>query len=182
MKAPATGESRRPRARAAEVAQTHASGQSRGRKRDGENGKTPRVARSSVSRPVSRIPSGVTIHLCSYPAPPRAASTEPVRLAPDGVWRAAASPRSLVGSYPTVSPLPASPPELRRRRSVFCATFRRLSPPPSRERPALWCPDFPRRQNRRRSHPACTGIVALASCSITRSSGPARRVARSLRG
>ena len=30
----------------------------------------------------------------------------PVRLAPDGVWRAAASPRSLVGSYPTVSPLP----------------------------------------------------------------------------
>src|SRR5260221_4426895 len=32
----------------------------------------------------------------------------------------------------------------RRRRSVFCATFRRLSPPPSRERPALRCPDFPR--------------------------------------
>jgi hypothetical protein len=32
----------------------------------------------------------------------------------------------------------------RHRRSVFCATFRRLSPPPFRERPALWCPDFPR--------------------------------------
>src|SRR4051812_20384651 len=98
------------------------------------------------SRPVSRILSRVTIHLCSYPAPRRAASAEPVRLAPDGVWLAAASPRSLVGSYPTVSPLPASPPELRRRRSVFCATFRRLSPPPSRERPALRCPDFPRRR------------------------------------
>src|SRR5262249_42894396 len=39
--------------------------------------------------------------------------------------------------------------EIRDRRSVFCATFRRLSPPPScpetiRERPALRCPDFPR--------------------------------------
>src|SRR5438477_2823991 len=33
---------------------------------------------------------------------------------------------------------------MRCRRSVFCATFRRLSPPPSRERPALRCPDFPR--------------------------------------
>src|SRR5437868_15545144 len=33
---------------------------------------------------------------------------------------------------------------MRYRRSVFCATFHRLSPPPSRERPALRCPDFPR--------------------------------------
>src|SRR3954447_7553740 len=33
---------------------------------------------------------------------------------------------------------------MRCRRSVFCATVRRLSPPPSRERPALRCPDFPR--------------------------------------
>src|SRR5581483_6963514 len=64
------------------------------------------------SRPVSRILSRVTIHLCSYPVPRRAASSEPVRLAPDGVWQAAASPRSLVGSYPTVSPLPAAPPEI----------------------------------------------------------------------
>src|SRR5438067_13640320 len=54
------------------------------------------------------------------------------------------SPPPLVGSYPTVSPLPAASPEMRCRRSVFCATFRRLSPPPSRERPALRCPDFPR--------------------------------------
>ncbi len=37
------------------------------------------------SRPVSRILSRVTIHLCGYPAPRRAASAEPVRLAPDGV-------------------------------------------------------------------------------------------------
>src|SRR5579859_7199579 len=54
------------------------------------------------------------------------------------------SPPPLVGSYPTVSPLPSASPENRCRRSVFCATFRRLSPPPSRERPALRCPDFPR--------------------------------------
>src|ERR1043166_50672 len=84
------------------------------------------------------------MHLCGSPAPRRAGAREPVRLAPDGVWRAAVSPRSLVGSYPTVSPLPAASPEMRRRRSVFCATVRRLSPPPSRERPALRCPDFPR--------------------------------------
>src|SRR6059058_1284056 len=42
---------------------------------------------------ISRILSRVTIHLCSYPVPRRAASAEPVRLAPDGVWRAAVSPR-----------------------------------------------------------------------------------------
>src|SRR4051812_50228913 len=35
----------------------------------------------------------MTIHLCGYPAPKRAASLEPVCLAPDGVWRAAVSPR-----------------------------------------------------------------------------------------
>src|SRR3954462_7672921 len=45
------------------------------------------------SRPVSRILSRVTIPLGSYPGPRRAASTGPVRLAPDGVWQAAASPR-----------------------------------------------------------------------------------------
>ena len=47
----------------------------------------------SVSRPVSRILSRVTIPLGSYPGPRRAASAGPVRLAPDGVWLAAASPR-----------------------------------------------------------------------------------------
>ena len=61
------------------------------------------------------------------------------------------SPRPLVGSYPTFSPLPAS--VSLGRRSPFCSTFRRLSPPgpPDRDeldganqRPALRCPDFPR--------------------------------------
>jgi hypothetical protein len=64
-----------------------------------------------------------------------------------GFGEPALSPGPLVGSYPTVSPLPAATPEIRDRRSVFCATFRRLSPPLSQERPALWCPDFPRRPN-----------------------------------
>jgi len=36
---------------------------------------------------------------------------------------------TLVGSYPTVSPLPPASPETRRWRSAFCSTFRRLSPP-----------------------------------------------------
>src|SRR6478672_1439556 len=35
----------------------------------------------------------MTIPLCSYPGPRRAASAGPVRLAPDGVWLATASPR-----------------------------------------------------------------------------------------
>src|SRR5262249_52047216 len=55
----------------------------------------------------------------------------------------------------TVSPLPPAPPEMRRWRSAFCSTFRRLSPPGSRQRPALWCPDFPRARPSRprpRSH------------------------------
>jgi len=51
---------------------------------------------------------------------------------------------ALVGSYPTVSPLPSASPENRCWRSPFCATFRRLSPPGSPQRPALRCPDFPR--------------------------------------
>ena len=53
----------------------------------------PRRAGLLGSRPVSRILSRVTIPLCSYPGPRRAASAGPVRLAPDGVWLAAASPR-----------------------------------------------------------------------------------------
>src|SRR3954469_25620103 len=52
------------------------------------------------SRPVSRILSGVAIHLCGYPAPRRAASAEPVRLAPDGVWRAGPVARTAGGLLP----------------------------------------------------------------------------------
>src|SRR5437773_7544163 len=93
---------------------------------------------------ISRILSRVTIHLCSYPVPRRAASTEPVRLAPDGVWLAAVSPRRWWALTPPFHPYRRRLRRTRRRRFAFCATVRRLSPPPSRERPALRCPDFPR--------------------------------------
>src|SRR6185295_9909402 len=65
------------------------------------------------SRPVSRILSRVTIPLGSYPGPRRAASTGPVRLAPDGVWLAAASPRRWWALTP-----PFHPYRWRLRRSV----------------------------------------------------------------
>ena len=62
--------------------------------------KPPRVRGFSFSRPVSRILSRVTIHLCGYPAPRRAASSEPVHLAPDGVWRAGRVATSAGGLLP----------------------------------------------------------------------------------
>src|SRR5436190_8485306 len=111
----------------------------------------PRGAGLRGSKPVSRILSWVTILLCGYPAPRRAASTEPVRLAPDGVWRAAVSPRRWWALTPPFHPY------LRRlARSVaggllsvpLSVGFRRLGFP---QRPALRCPDFPRAANGPRS-------------------------------
>ena len=75
-------------------------------------------------------------------------------LAPGGACRAGLSPGPLVGSYPTVSPLPAPSSGLvqpRRRPLAVCSSvalslgFPRLD---VIQRPALRCPDFPRR-------PAC---------------------------
>ena len=70
--------------------------------------------------------------------------TGPVRLAPDGVWQAAASPRRWWALTPPFHPY--------RRRLRRCAGGGLLSVPLSvgfrrlalRQRPALWCPDFPR--------------------------------------
>src|SRR4029453_19311916 len=66
---------------------------------------------------------------------------------------------TLVGSYPTVSPLPSTSREIRRRRSPFCATFRRLSLPGCPQRP---CPAVSglSSSHEARGHPACTEIVA----------------------
>ena len=89
----------------------------------------PRRAGLLVSRPVSRILSRVTIPLCSYPGPRRAASAGPVRLAPDGVWLAAASPRRWWALTPPFHPYRRPTRRARRRRCPFCSTFRRLSPP-----------------------------------------------------
>src|SRR5205814_9569775 len=72
---------------------------------------------------------------------------------------------TLVGSYPTLSPLPPASPESRRRwRSPFCATFRRLSPPGIS--PAS-CPSVSGLSSgaSARDHPACREIVA--PCSLT---------------
>src|SRR5256714_5854740 len=68
---------------------------------------------------------------------------------------------TLVGSYPTLSPLPPASPErcfaVGGLLSVpLSVGFRRLGSP---QRPALRCPDFPR-ATRARGHPACTDIVA----------------------
>src|SRR5215211_7503037 len=119
----------------------------------------PRVAGLRGSRPVSRILSRMTIRLCGLPG--SSAGRLGGACSPC-TGRGLASRRvatTLVGSYPTVSPLPSTSREIRRRRSPFCATFRRLSPPGSPQRPALRCPDFPR-ATRARGHPACTRIVA----------------------
>ena len=115
----------------------------------------PRIAGVFRSRPVSRILSRVTILLCGLPG--SSAGRLGGACSPC-TGRGLASRRvatALVGSYPTVSPLPSASPENRCRRSPFCATFRRLSPPGSPQRPALRCPDFPR-ATRARGHPACT--------------------------
>src|ERR1700758_3989449 len=64
-------------------------------------GKTPaNRGVSPLAGHISRILSRVTIHLCGYPAPRRAASAEPVRLAPDGVWRAGPVARAAGGLLP----------------------------------------------------------------------------------
>src|SRR5690349_17883447 len=117
-------------------------------------GKAPDYQGFSVSRPVSRILSRVTIPLGSYPGPRRAASTGPVRLAPDGVWQAAASPRRWWALTP-----PFHPYRGRLRRSVrggvlsvpLSVGFRRLahaSVLPFGVRTFLDCSSS-------RGHPAC---------------------------
>src|SRR3954471_21468369 len=58
------------------------------------NRRAPLVAGLFRSRPVSRILSRMTIRLCGLPGSSAGRLiTEPVRLAPDGVWLAAVSPR-----------------------------------------------------------------------------------------
>ena len=60
-----------------------------------------------------------------------------------GLAELVTSPCRLVGSYPTVSPLPASQG---RGRFVFCGTFRKSPFLGVTQRLALWSPDFPRKR------------------------------------
>jgi hypothetical protein len=67
----------------------------------------------------------------TYPVPRRAAcGRDLLRLAPDGVWLAAVSPRRWWALTPPFHPyLRRLRRVFRRGRSPLCATFRRLSPP-----------------------------------------------------
>jgi hypothetical protein len=146
------------------------------------------------SRPVSRI-------LCAARRPPatislagrsraRRVAVRPRRAATRELGRAALersllallrtgvaeprrSPAALVGSYPTVAPLPRTGA----RRSALCCPFARSPPPGSRQRPALWSPDFPRRTRR-------LAAAARPAPPITKVplSGPARRASDRPRG
>lgn len=95
---------------------------------------------SGSGRPVSRVLSDVAIRTVIYlgarslvlssslPAASwsrRAASRRLFGLAPAGVYPATPVARRAVGSYPTISPLPA---QCGSRRCIFCGTFRRLPP------------------------------------------------------
>src|ERR671919_3013525 len=86
---------------------------------DARPNRNPCICRGFLSRPISRILSRVTIHLGrrfpddSSSAPGSSVGhllAEPVRLAPDGVWLAAVSPRRWWALTPPFHPcLPASP-------------------------------------------------------------------------
>ena len=89
-----------------------------------------------ASRPVSRVLSGAIIHL-GPPSPAASSSIPggacgpthslPIRLAPNGVYPAAAVASRAVRSYRTFSPLPGA--AMGARRYIFCGTFRELAPP-----------------------------------------------------
>ena len=65
-------------------------------------------------------------------------------LAPGGVYQPPGSPRTLVRSYRTVSPLPVTPGEpVAHRRSVLCCTSVRSPRPGSHQLRTLWSPDLP---------------------------------------
>jgi hypothetical protein len=124
------------------------------REQTDRNGKTLQIAGFSVSRPLSRILLTVTIHLGrrfpggSSGAPGSSAGHLVAEPASPCTGRGLASRRvatTLVGSYPTFSPLPPSvsgdPLEGGLLSVPLSVGFRRLGFP---QRPALRCPDFPR--------------------------------------
>ena len=130
--------------------------------------RSPARSGASCSRPVSRILSRVTIHLGrrfpggSSGVPGSSAGRLSGACSPC-TGRGLASRRvttALVGSYPTLSPLPSASPERSFAAGGLLSVplsvgFRRLGFP---QRPALRCPDFPRDPPKRpaRGHPACT--------------------------
>ena len=116
--------------------------------------KSPAVPGLLRSRPVSRILSGVTIHLgCRFPGSScgvPGSSAGNLERSLFALHRTGFGSRrvatTLVGSYPTFSPLPPASPERSFAGGGLLSVplsvgFRRLGFP---QRPALRCPDFPR--------------------------------------
>ncbi len=97
-----------------------------------------------ASRPSGDHPSGTDV-AAGLVRPTRGligGSPSPLSgLAPGGVCLAARSPGTLVGSYPTVSPLPV--PEGHRRSALCCTAVGSPRLAVSQHR-ALWSPDCPR--------------------------------------
>ena len=100
---------------------------------------TEKMRGGPVSRILSRVAPGMTIHLgllsptgsCCQPGP-RGQGRPVMRslfgIAPGGACRAGPVARPAVGSYPTVSPLPRVIRERIAGRSVFCGAFPRVAP------------------------------------------------------
>ena len=108
-------------------------------------------SRPPVPRWLERLPGSSAGHL----------RTEPVRLAPGGVWRAAVSPRRWWALTPPFHPYRPAPPETRRQ--AVCSLFHFPSAFAAWGFPsalALRCPDFPRTACAARGHPACKHSVA----------------------
>ena len=81
------------------------------------------------------------------------------------------SPRTLVRSYRTVSPSPVTGRPAHRR-SLSVALSVRSPRPGSRQHPALWSPDFPRRCEHRRGHPADSPSAVQSTGGLRRAGHP----------
>ena len=96
-------------------------------------------------------------------------------LAPGGVYQPPGSPRTLVRSYRTVSPLPVTPGEpVAHRRFALCCTSVRSPQPGSRQLRTLWSPDLPQRtgvSTDGRGHPDDSPSLAVYVCRTAHSAG-----------
>jgi hypothetical protein len=108
----------------------------------------------------------VTIHLCGPPEGPSeegrtVRSALCLALLPVGVADPAGSPRPLVRSYRTVSPLPV-PGEPGHRRSAFCCPVREVAPRLAlASTVVLWSPDLPQPAAPRHNGPRSPGGLTV---------------------
>ena len=137
----------------------------------------PRVL-VTLSQPVSGVLSTgplrgsrwVAIHLCGPPEDVGRAGVLDSTLLRVGVTEPPGSPRTLVRSYRTVSPLPVRGPANRFPPSAVCSLLPctdRSPRPGSRQHPALWSPDFPRADRAMADHRTPTRGHPAGSTSPT---------------